>query len=65
MEKLREQMLVDLQLNEATPKTQKNYLREVENLATYFNRSPAELGEDELKAYMLYLVKERHLPAEV
>ena len=61
MGKLRDQMLADLQLRGATPRTQKTYLREVGNLAKYFNRSPAELGEDELKEYRLYLMKERHL----
>jgi hypothetical protein len=61
MGKLRDQMLVDLRLSGAKPRTQKIYLREVENLAKYFNRSPAELGEDELKEYMLYPMKERHL----
>jgi integrase/recombinase XerD len=61
MGKLRDQMLVDLQLNGAKSRTQKTYLREAENLAKYFNRSPEELGEDELKEYMLYLMKERHL----
>src|SRR4030043_617668 len=61
MGKLRDQMLVDLQLSGAKPRTQKTYLREAENLAKYFHKSPEELGEDELKAYMLYLIKERHL----
>jgi integrase/recombinase XerD len=61
MGKLRDQMLMDLQLCGIKPRTQKNYLREVENLAKYFNRSPADLGEDELKEYLLYLIKERHL----
>jgi integrase/recombinase XerD len=61
MKELREQMLEDLQLNGAVPSTQKNYLRIVDNLTKYFNRSPEELGEDELKEYMLYLMKERHL----
>lgn len=61
MGKLRDQMLVDLQLCGVKPKTQQNYLREAENLAKYFNRSPAELGEDELKEYLLYLINERHL----
>jgi site-specific recombinase XerD len=61
MGKLRDQMLVDLQLCGAKPRTQETYLREVENLAKYFNRSPAELGENELKEYLLYLIKERHL----
>jgi site-specific recombinase XerD len=61
MGKLRDQMLADLQLRGATTRTQKTYLREVSNFAKYFNRSPEELGEDELKEYMLYLMQERHL----
>ena len=61
MGKLRDEMLVDLQLSGAKPKTQKTYLREVENLTKYFNRSPEELGEAELKEYMLYLINKRHL----
>jgi integrase/recombinase XerD len=61
MNQWRDQMLVDLQLSGAKPNTQKSYLREVDNLAKYFNRSPEELGEAELKAYLLYLIKERHL----
>jgi integrase/recombinase XerD len=61
MGKLRDQMLTDLQLCGAKPRTQETYLREAENLAKYFNRSPAELGEKELKEYLLYLIKERHL----
>jgi site-specific recombinase XerD len=61
MNPLQDQMLVDLQLSGAKPNTQRSYLREVENLAKYFNRSPAELGEAELKTYLLYLIKERHL----
>ena len=61
MGKLRDQMLADLQLCGAKPMTQRNYLREAQNLAKYFNRSPAELGENELKEYLLYLIKERHL----
>ena len=61
MGKLRDQMLTDLQLCGAKPRTQETYLREAKNLAKYFNRSPAELGENELKEYLLYLMKERHL----
>jgi len=45
MKTLREQMVVDLQLSGAKPNTQRSYLREVDNLAKYFNRSPEELGK--------------------
>ena len=61
MKSLRDRMLVDLQLSGAKPITQRSYLREADNLANYFNRSPEELGEVELKEYLLHLIQERHL----
>jgi integrase/recombinase XerD len=61
MKDLREQLVADLQLNGAVPSTQKNYLRIVDSLVKYFNRSPEELGEAELKEYLLYLMNEKHL----
>jgi site-specific recombinase XerD len=61
MSTLREQMLAELQLKGLTPKTQKIYLREVSNYAKYFGKSPEELGEKELKEYLLYLLNERKL----
>ena len=61
MSTLREQMLADLQLKGLTPKTQKIYLREVSNYAKYFGKSPEQLGEKELREYLLYLLNERKL----
>lgn len=61
MSKLREQMLTDLQLKGITPGVQKKYLREVSNLAKYFGKSPEELGEQEVKEYLVYLLEERKL----
>ena len=63
MSTLREQMVADLQLRGLTPKTQKIYLREVSNYAKYFGKSPEELGEKELREYLLYLLNERKLSA--
>jgi integrase/recombinase XerD len=57
----REQMQRDLQLSGAKRNTQRMYLREVDNLAKYYHRSPEDLGEEELKEYLLYLITERHL----
>jgi len=56
-------MLADLQLRGLTPKTQKIYLREVSNYAKHFKKSPEELGEKELKEYLLYLLNDRKLSA--
>jgi integrase/recombinase XerD len=61
MKSLRDRMRVDLQLSGAKPITQRIYLREADNLVNYFNRSPEELGEAELKEYLLHLIQERHL----
>ena len=61
MGKLRDRMFLDLQLSGAKSSTQRTYLREAQNLAKYFHKSPEQLGEDELKAYLLHLMKERHL----
>ena len=59
MGKLRDQMLVDLQLSGAKPSTQRAYLREAENLAKYFDKSPEQLGEDDLKiTYKIGRVKD-------
>lgn len=49
----------DLQLRGLSPKTQKAYLSQVRNFARYFKRSPDQLGENEVKEYLLYLLKER------
>ncbi len=55
--KVKRSDVVDLQLSGAKPSTQRTYLREAENLAKYFHKSPEQLGENELKAYLLYLMK--------
>ena len=59
MSTLREQMVADLQLRGITPRTQKEYLREVSNLAKYYNKSPQDLGEKEVKEYLVHMLKDR------
>jgi site-specific recombinase XerD len=61
MDTLREQMIKDLQLKGITPKTQKKYLREVNNLSNYFGKSPEQLGEKEVKEYLVHLLEDRKL----
>jgi integrase/recombinase XerD len=61
MSTLREQMLADLQLRGVTPRTQTKYLREVSSLANYFKKSPEELGEKEIKQYLVHLLEDRKL----
>lgn len=59
MGKLRDQMQSDLQLRGLSPKTQKIYLSQVRDFARYYKKSPDQLGENEVKEYLLYILKER------
>jgi hypothetical protein len=42
-------------------KTKKCYIVAVKDLATYYHLSPTKLIQEQIQAYFLYLVKERHL----
>jgi site-specific recombinase XerD len=52
-------MLTDLQLRNYSPRTQKLYLGHVARFARHFGRSPAELGAEEIRAYLVHLLGRR------
>lgn len=60
MTPLRQRMIEDMQLRGFSPKTQEAYLRAVRQLAEHFGRSPADLTEEDLRQYFLYLKNEKH-----
>ena len=55
MTKLREQMIQDMVLRGMAPSTQRAYLQAVTKFARHYNRSPEQISNEELKAYLLYL----------
>lgn len=61
MDTVREKMLAELQLRGITPRTQTAYLREIANLEKYFKKSPEELGEEEVKEYLVHMLEDRGL----
>jgi integrase/recombinase XerD len=61
MDALREQMTKDLQLKGITSGTQKKYLREVGIMANYFDKPLEELGEQEVKDYLVHMLETRKL----
>jgi len=63
MTTLREKMKDAMLLRGFSKGTQEKYLYELIKLHDYYNRSPAELTQDEIKGYLLYLVSERKLAA--
>ena len=61
MNTVREKMLTELQLKGITPRTQKKYLREVSIMADYFDKPLEELGEKEVKDYLVHMLETRKL----
>ena len=63
MGKLQEQMKIDLSLKGYSPNTTRAYLHCIRNFAKYFMRSPAEMGETEMRKFMLHLAQDRKVSA--
>ena len=59
MEKLYEQMKVDLELKNLSPRTRICYLTWVKSFAHHFHRSPEEMGDQEIREYLHYLIQEK------
>lgn len=56
---LREAMKADLELGGYRPATQREYLRCAAQFAAHYMRSPAELGEPEVRGFLLYQLRVR------
>ena len=56
MTALSKKMMDDMQLAGFSPRTQEAYLRGVRQLAMHYMKSPAEIGEDEIRQYFLYVM---------
>jgi hypothetical protein len=59
MGKLHDRMREDLLLKAYSPHTQKAYLRCARNFANHYMRSPEEMGEKEIRSFLLHLVRPR------
>jgi integrase/recombinase XerD len=53
-------MIDDMIVRNLERNTQDSYLQEVSLLARYFNKSPDQLGPEEIRTYQLYLADEKH-----
>ncbi len=60
MTPLRQRLLEDLQLRGLSERTQEMYVRAVRQLADHYHKSPAQITEEELRAYFLYLKNVKH-----
>jgi integrase/recombinase XerD len=60
MTPLRQRMQDDLRLRNYSPRTEQTYLDHVARFARHFGRSPEHLGPEEIRAYQLHLIEEKH-----
>ena len=61
MTSLRQRMTEDMQVRNLALNTQMSYVQQVSQFARYFNKSPEQLGPEDIRAYQVYLTKERKL----
>jgi integrase/recombinase XerD len=61
MGQLYDQMKMDLELKSFSPKTITCYLSCMVNFVRHYGRSPVEMGEEEIRKYLLHLIKEKGL----
>ena len=61
MTPLRQRMLEDMGIRNFAENTQLSYLQQVSLYARYFDRSPDELGPEQVRAYQVHLTKTRKL----
>jgi len=59
MSPLRQRLLDDMQLRRFSPHTQEAYLRAVVQLAQFYQRSPDRISQEEVRAFLLDLVKRK------
>lgn len=59
MGRIRQRMEEDLELKGFAQTTRKDYLLRARHFVAYYGRSPEQLGEPEVRKYLLHLVQER------
>ena len=61
MTSLRQRMLEDMRIRNLSSETQTSYVNHVARFARYFHQSPERLGAEDIRAYQLHLINDRHL----
>jgi integrase/recombinase XerD len=61
MTSLRQKLIDEIQLRGFSIHTQDSYVRSVTGLARFYHRSPDQISDEEIKAYLLHLLREKKL----
>jgi integrase/recombinase XerD len=60
MSPLRQRMIEDMKIRNLAPATQQSYLYAVARFSRHFNCPPDQLGMEQVRAYQLHLVEQKH-----
>jgi site-specific recombinase XerD len=63
MTPLRRRTIEDMRIRNLSPQTQRAYVEQVSRFARHFGQRPEQLGQDEIRAWQIYLVEDRRLAA--
>jgi site-specific recombinase XerD len=61
MTSLRQRMTEDMQVRNLALNTQMSYVQQVSLFARHFDKSPEQLGPEDIRAYQVYLTNEKKL----
>src|ERR1017187_6956505 len=61
MTSLRQRMTEDMQVRNLALNTQMSYVQQVSLFARHFNKSPEQLGPEDIRTYQVYLTNEKKL----
>ncbi len=61
MTALRQKLIDEIQLRGFSPNTQDSYVRSVAGLAQFYHRPPDKIADDEIKTYLLHLLRVKKL----
>jgi integrase/recombinase XerD len=61
MTSLRQRMTEDMQVRNLALNTQMSYLQQISCFARHFNKSPEQLGPEDIRTYQVYLMNEKKL----
>jgi len=63
MTPLRRRMIDDMQIRNLAPLTQTSYVQQVSLFARHFGQPPERLGREEIRAYQIYLTRDKQMAA--
>jgi len=63
MTPLRHRMIEDMQIRNLPLQTQTAYVQQVSLFARHFGQPPDRLGRDDIRAYQIYMARDKHLAA--